>query len=235
MKYMGSKNRYAKDLLNIILKDRLPDQYYVEPFCGGCNIIDKVTGPRIANDSNPYVIAYLQRLSEDWLPPTELSLELYNDIKEHKDTKYSKEMVAFAGICCSYGAKWFGGYSRGKNGSGLPRNYARESYDNAVAQAPFLKGISFSCKNYYDMCIPIGSIVYCDPPYQGTTKYKDSIDYNYYWDWVRALSNSGFRVFCSEYNAPTDFECIWERTVFNSLTKDTGGKSGVEKLFVYRG
>ena len=57
MKYMGSKARFAKDLLPIILKDRKEQQYYVEPFVGGCNIIDKVNGKRIASDSNKYLIA----------------------------------------------------------------------------------------------------------------------------------------------------------------------------------
>ena len=44
MKYMGSKNKIAKDILSIILKYRTPEQYYVEPFVGGCNTIDKVNG-----------------------------------------------------------------------------------------------------------------------------------------------------------------------------------------------
>lgn len=35
MKYVGSKNRHAKEILPIILKDRKPDQWYVEPFVGG--------------------------------------------------------------------------------------------------------------------------------------------------------------------------------------------------------
>ena len=57
MKYMGSKWRIAKHILPIILEGRKDGQYYVEPFCGGCNIIDKVPGNRIANDGNPYLIA----------------------------------------------------------------------------------------------------------------------------------------------------------------------------------
>lgn len=48
MIYMGSKARFAKELLPIILKDRKEGQWYVEPFCGGCNMIDKVTGNRMA-------------------------------------------------------------------------------------------------------------------------------------------------------------------------------------------
>lgn len=35
MKYMGSKNRIAKEILPIILRDRKPNQWYVEPFVGG--------------------------------------------------------------------------------------------------------------------------------------------------------------------------------------------------------
>ena len=57
MKYMGSKNRIANEILPIILKDRTENQWYVEPFCGGCNLIDKVDGNRIANDKNKYIIA----------------------------------------------------------------------------------------------------------------------------------------------------------------------------------
>ena len=38
MKYMGSKNRIAKYILPIILKDRKEGQWYVEPFVGGANM-----------------------------------------------------------------------------------------------------------------------------------------------------------------------------------------------------
>jgi len=44
MKYMGSKNRIAKHLLPIMLAERKPDQWWVEPFVGGANMIDKVEG-----------------------------------------------------------------------------------------------------------------------------------------------------------------------------------------------
>jgi len=56
MKYMGSKARIAKYILPIILADRKEGQWYVEPFCGGCNTLDKVTGNRVGCDSNENVI-----------------------------------------------------------------------------------------------------------------------------------------------------------------------------------
>lgn len=44
MKYMGSKRRVAKYILPIMLAERKPDQWWVEPFVGGGNMIDKVEG-----------------------------------------------------------------------------------------------------------------------------------------------------------------------------------------------
>lgn len=62
MKYLGSKARIAKHILPIILKDRQPDQWYIEPFAGGCNTMHLVAGKRIGNDSHDYLIAMWQAL-----------------------------------------------------------------------------------------------------------------------------------------------------------------------------
>ena len=51
MKYQGSKNRIAKHILPIMLEHR-GDRPWVEPFVGGANMIDKVTGARIGYDLN---------------------------------------------------------------------------------------------------------------------------------------------------------------------------------------
>lgn len=150
---MGSKDRHAKELLPIILKDRLYGQCYVEPFVGGANMIDKVDGKRNRN---------------------------------------------------------------------------------AVKQSPLLQDVNLFWSSYLDLEIPQRSIIYCDPLYEGTTKYKSEFDHDTFWKWCRDMTGVGHSVFISEYNAPDDFECVWEKTVNNSLTKDTGGKQGVEKLFIYK-
>ena len=49
MKYMGSKARFSKEILPIILKDRTADQWSGEPIAGGMNAMLEVTGIRIAN------------------------------------------------------------------------------------------------------------------------------------------------------------------------------------------
>jgi len=54
-----------------------------------------------------------------------------------------------------------------------------------------------------------------------------------FWEWCREKSLEGHTVFISEYNAPDDFEAVWEKEIPSSLTRNTGAKHGVEKLFVY--
>lgn len=75
MKYMGSKNRHAKDLLPIILKDRRDDQWYVEPFVGGFNMIDKVPGLRLANDSHYYLIELFRAIQNGLVVMQEVLLK----------------------------------------------------------------------------------------------------------------------------------------------------------------
>ncbi len=233
MKYMGSKNRYAKEILPIILKDRKPDQWYVEPFVGGANIIDKVNGNRIGSDNNYYLISLLWALQDGWYPPKELSEEEYKKIK-NIPSYFDPALVGFVGIPCSYAAKWFGGYCRGFDSKGFPRNYIIEARNNCLKQAPELSGIHFKFLNYIYLDIPDQSIIYCDPPYKGTTKYSTDFDHAIFWDWVRGKSIEGHDVFVSEYEAPEDFEVLWEKKVYNSLDKNTGGKMGIEKLWGFK-
>lgn len=232
MKYVGSKNKIAKEILPIILKDRQPDQYYFEPFVGGANIIDKVNCKRIGCDTNYYLIEMYKALQTGWEPPDSISESYYKDIKQRKDISYLPALVGFVGIGCSYSGKWFGGYARGNQNNGTARNYCLESKKNLLNQRDALMGVEFHWLDYQNTnpIIPPNSIIYCDPLYEGTTKYKDGIDYPTFWKWVRNLSKSHI-VFVSEYNAPPDFECVWSKEVFNTLDKNTGAKKGVEKLF----
>ena len=73
MKYMGSKNRIAKYILPIMLKDRKENQYWVEPFVGGANMIDKVDGLRIGADFNAYNICLFKGIQDDFIPPDYIS------------------------------------------------------------------------------------------------------------------------------------------------------------------
>lgn len=91
----------------------------------------------------------------------------------------------------------------------------------------------FLHKPYLQLEIPENSFIYCDPPYANTAEYKavDSFNHVVFWQWCRDAVKNGHTLFISEYNAPEDFECVWQKEIVSSLGKDTGSKKGVEKLF----
>jgi DNA adenine methylase len=227
MVYPGSKNRHARDILPIVLKDRKPDQYYVEPFVGGCNIIDKVDGWRIGSDIDVNIITLFIGLQQGFVPPDTVTEAEYQAAK----TMQTSPLKSFIGFGCSYAGKWFGGYARGANNKGIERNYCAERKRNLMRQVPFIKDIEFVLSPYNALDIPPQSVVYCDPPYESTTKYKNELDHAAFWQWCKDMKHNGHVIFVSEYKAPSDFTCVWEKTVNSSLTQDTGAKKNVERLF----
>ena len=232
---MGSKAKFAKEILDIILKDRTEGQWYVEPFAGGMNTISRVTGNRIANDSHPYLMAmWKSLLNLDWKPDY-ISQEKYTEVRLNKD-KFPNDIVGWIGFVCTFSGGFFKGYA-GKTlkKTGKVYDYQQMQRNNIFKQIPNVKGIELRNMNYQDLDIPDNSIIYCDPPYQGTSSYSNSKDFDHdeFWAWCRYMSWKGHTVFISEYNAPPDFECIWSKDVKVSLsTFDIKDKT--EKLFRYK-
>lgn len=231
MKYMGSKNRIAKFILPIILEHRKPGQCYVETMVGGANLIDKVDGWRIGADFNKYLIALLSHCAKglSYMLPDAISEEGYNYIKDNKSS-FDNHIVAHCGFNATFGAKWFGGYARPRKTSGYDRDVICGK-NSLVKQGPLIKGVTFIHSSYADLEIPPNSIIYCDPPYAGTAEYKDGgFDHSAFWQWVRVKHSKGHKVYISEYNAPDDFTCVWERELAVGLASS---KKATEKLFIY--
>lgn len=232
MKYMGSKNRIAKHILPIMLKYRTPEMTWVEPFVGGANMIDKVEGKRIGADLNEYLIKALRLIRDD--PNTIPDLITEEDYQKAKNELEMDGLTGFIGFAMSFGGKWFGGYRRDVAGTkGCIENMktqTRRSKQNAIKQSKNLKGVDFVNSDYRSLDLPPNSLIYCDPPYEGTTRYKDDFNHADFWEWCREKSAEGHKVFVSEYNAPDDFECLWSKKVATTISKQEG-KKDVEKLF----
>ena len=237
MKYVGSKNRIAKYILPIMLKDRKENQYWVEPFVGGGNMIDKVEGSRIGSDISENTINALSFIinSSNTIP----DLISEDDYLNMSKIKSSDGYSSFVGYAMSYAGKLWGGYRRDKAGTKgniiNMLNQTTRSKNSAIKQAKLLKGVELKVCNYYELDIPDNSIIYCDPPYENTTRYSVKFDHIKFWEWCRLMAMSGHTLYISEYNAPNDFECIWSKEICSSLTKNTGSKKGIEKLFKYKG
>ena len=232
MVYQGSKNRIAKEIVPIITANLQTNQWYVEPFVGGCNLIDKVQHPyKIGSDNNKYLIELLKYVQNGGTLPEYVDKEEYLKVKADKEN-YPEWYVGFLGFVCSFRGIFFSSYVRNDvlKKSGKIEHYQKEQINNLMKQAPKLEGIDFICSDYDKLVIPEKSVIYCDPPYKDTTGYKDSFDSERFWNWVRELKEKGNTVFVSEYSAPEDFECIWSKEINSNL--GTKSKRAIEKLFV---
>lgn len=233
MKYMGSKNRIAKHLLPIMLAEceKHSIAKWVEPFVGGANMIDKVpdTFERIGYDLNDHVIHALIDIRDN--PnglPNAVSEEEYR-LFYGKPAEHLTSLVRFG---ASFGGKFENGFARGRSSNGEPRNYWAETKRNALKQSPKIQNVQFICDSYENLNFT-NALIYCDPPYQGTSGYKTgAFDHDKFFDWCRGQSKKNV-VFVSEYKAPEDFECVWQgevKTNFASQRK-TATHNAVEKLF----
>ena len=246
MKYLGSKSRIAKDIIPFIqrtINDNHIEDYY-EPFCGGCNIIDKIKCKnRYASDKNRYLIALFQYMQDDGVLLEEVPRELYNAARDNynaKATNIPDWYIGMIGFLASYNGRFFdGGYGapvweNTKNGKRY-RDYYKEAKNNLLSQMPNLQDVNFSIKDYTEWNfdnLPT-SVIYCDPPYANTKQYETSKDFNHdeFWNYVREWSMIHY-VFVSEENAPDDFIPVWQREVSRSI-KTTDKSKSTEKLFVY--
>lgn len=231
MKYMGSKNRIAKHILPIMLKEMEDKGYttWLEPFVGGGNMIDKVPDryKRIGADLNEHTIAAMLGI-RDFVNdlPEQVSEEYYQSVKGTS----AHPISSWIRYTCSFSGKFDNGYARDKTN----RNYAREQKNSALKQSLKIQSVEFLCCSYEDLSDVTNSLIYCDPPYQGTTGYKTgAFDHEKFFAWCRKMKSKGNSVFVSEYDAPVDFELVWQgevKTNFSS-TRSKATHNAVEKLF----
>lgn len=243
MVYMGSKSKYAKFIIPILQKaiDDNGIKNYIEPFCGGCNIIDKIICEnKYAFDRSDTLIALLQTAATDFTKiPVDGNREMWDKGKDYvkNGIRPADMSLAEIGAIEFLGSYCNGGFPRGYAKNTSTRNYYQEAYRNLQTQSPNLKDIQFKCQNYWELGDVKNCVIYCDPPYAGTKIYgyanQPKMDYNHFWNWVRALSKNNY-VFISEQTAPDDFKPVWEQEVKRTTNKTNDFKA-VEKLFVWKG
>jgi site-specific DNA-adenine methylase len=238
MKFVGSKNKISKYIAPILQKclDDNDAYGYFEPFLGGANMMDKIVHKnRWGSDIHEELIAMWQHLIKfgykDAKKFQSILEKTYHDVRENSE-EYPKWFIGFVGFHATFGSKYFGGYARGfKDDKITPRNISNEAIRNTLAQLPKLEGVHLECCCYTEVNSQLRDfVIYCDPPYANTTEYKhDKFDHEKFWDWVRIISEKN-HVFISEYNAPKDFEVIWQMETTTTLKVEKHEKR-VEKLF----
>lgn len=201
-------------------------------------MIDKIKcHHKYGSDAHEYLIALLRHIQNnvDDLPDT-ITEDEYNAVRINMGD-YPDWYVGLVGFCASYNGKWFGGYANDvKTKIGTVRNYTDEAIRNLKKQAPNLKGIEFSCRDFLDCSTNIKNfVIYCDPPYRDTTKYATSdFPYDKFYQWCKNMARNNV-VLISEYYMPNDeFECVWQGNLKCTLDKNSRTNK-TEKLFICRG
>jgi site-specific DNA-adenine methylase len=241
MRYIGSKKRLAKDIVeyinNIAMCENIHNLY--EPFCGGCAISFEVLNNFsfikniYCNDKNKYLIALFNHLKHNEIEYKHYTKEEYDDIRQNfynGTNKYSLWETAYVGFIWSYRAKWFASYvDKVTCKSGRIMNLSYDSHKTLMSDLKYIRKINYSNINYWELDIKSPSIIYCDAPYKDTMQYRGAeqkFNFDRYYNWLKEIAKTNL-VLVSEYSMPSGFKEIksWDITTIN-------GKLATEKLYV---
>ena len=220
MGYLGGKSRYCKEIAQVIRLKRRNHQPILEPFCGMAYVSQHLyPGPVTSSDICKPLILMHQAVQQGWEPPDSTSEEEYADLKIRWQEGEDSALIGFVGFGCSFSGKWFGGYARGNS-----RDYCSEAKRSLLKRHRLLTKVQFEHTNYKNL-EPEGCVIYCDPPYGGSTGYEfGEWDSRLFWGIMRKWSEKN-TVLISEYEAPSDFRIINEWSHFSAKGKTT------ERLF----
>lgn len=243
--YQGGKSLLGREIYAKIKQLEKKFGYekcsYSEPFCGMLGVgIHAVRDNRMVrfNDLNESIILMWKAFIDGWIPDEEpITREEYNVLI--KSTVHSKEK-GFYGVTCAYGGIMGGGY-RVKIGQ-------RDLYK--VARLQFIRMAREMEKYRWHQCIRYfrstdyreidpeehwDGVFYCDPPYAGNNfrnEWFSNFNHNGFWEWVREMARNDNLVIVSEYVAPDDFECVWERKI--KVTHSCKARDKIERLFLWK-
>jgi DNA adenine methylase len=229
MRYHGGKMTIAKELAEYIRNDSEYGMLF-SPFCGAC-AVERLLVEDFAicffNDINKDLIMFLQELNDNVFEfPITTTEEEYKKLK----TAESSALRCFYGHFLSFAGKWFGGYAQKYQRGDQVRDYNKEARESAIRlQTDFRKGDILFDNKSYDEYTPFKMTIYCDPPYKSTTGYGE-FEHDKFWNIMRKWSKHN-DVFISEYEAPDDFECVFEIPKRVTMSKTNNSEIRFERLF----
>jgi DNA adenine methylase len=237
--YGGGKAKLGKEITEVIQEIEENENWdgdFFEPFCGllgvGIHIIKNNKNRNrkvIACDANKDIIMMWKALQRGWIPPISCTKKKYNELKH--STKHSAER-GFIGVACAYSGIFFAGYRPTSNS----QNFFKNTRTGLLNMVPYLTTgkIKFLPATSYSNFNPKGLTIYCDPPYKNNNlggEYFSNFNNDKFWSIMKKWSKNNL-VIISEYTAPKDFECVWDKNVASVYSGKR--KKNTEKLFMYK-
>lgn len=227
MRYFGGKARIAKELCKFLQGELKEGQAFVDLFCGSCNVVSKIEADvRLANDLHKELIAMWKSTQDGTFQPVRVSEEEYKLMRlDTNNETYPAWFRGFIGFGCSFSGKWWGGFAKCNRGD----DYYMNALNSTNKKASKLQGVIFSQGSYKDVKgIPDASLIYCDIPYKGTTKYSvGEFNHEEFYAWAIDMKRKGHNVLVSEYghNVPEGWEVVYSI----ESKKDIRNKDGVQE------
>ena len=177
MRYLGSKRRYIKEIMPILMNHMDSSKTFVDAFGGGMNVVTNMPCKnKVALDINIYIYSLWEMLKMVKLKkqplyltiPREFTKEEYLDVKknylgEESEYNYPLSLIGYVGSALSFGGAWFNGfanYNPKKN-----EDHVREAYNGVRKQLDewiYPESTDFRCCSYdqYDYSNGV-NIIYC--------------------------------------------------------------------------
>jgi DNA adenine methylase len=235
--FSGGKQKIGKKLAQVIADKTKELKFdvkgYCEPFCGMLGVFQHIPDyfsdlEYKAGDINNSITKMWQSAQQDFIPPTIVTEDEYNKLKNGIDSAER----GYVGHQYGFGGKFFKGYAP-KYGKNIDSTSAS---NNVVRIGKKLKDVKFTYGDYTQFSDLDGYIIYCDPPYGNTEcHYLKKFNSEDFHNWCRMMSEKNL-VFVSEYNAPKDFTEIWSKSIkLSGVSKSEGkhiSKVRTERLFI---
>ena len=233
MAYIGGKSKKYQHITDILNHECFDNFDYLEPFIGYGHILRRISNKKsyTVSDNNDLLIELLNFIQNTDKKYPHISEKEYNKLK-NDNTEKNKIKKAFAAFCYSYNGKEFGGYTNIVGSRNYPKE-RKKYYDSLKKNETFMNS-NIYLKSYFKYK-PKNKLIYCDPPYEKTTGYSTSKDFDHelFWETMRKWSKNNY-VFISEYKAPKDFIELSSSKKYSTLSGKGSCNVRTEKLFVHK-
>lgn len=201
-----------------------PDSEYWEPFVGAAYVVAKIDPDRkrTASDLNPDLIQLYHAMQKGWRPPARVEeIEWKAAKEEYKEGGVRSPWHTFVGYGASFSGYFFSTFAKDNQGT----NYGAAAANSLTKRwtEGRLDEVEFLQADYRKAPIPDGSVVYCDPPYEGTAKQRawdERLDQKEFWDWARWMKEDrGCIIYVGTYDIPKGWKPVLDiskRVNFNS-------------------
>jgi DNA adenine methylase len=227
MTYQGSKEKIAMPIVEILCNLRKPDQLYWEPFLGSASTFVRMHGPKLGTDAmTDLILLWNQVIRDEFIEPSFVTKETYT---QYMKDKTPSALRAYIGFFWSFSGMFNKGYS--------PEYFqGSRSFYSMQQRAKKLAGkdtILMAC-DYREPDIS-NALIYCDPPYAGTTPYKGAPNFDTpaFIQWCQNQTLKNNTVVVSEYFLPNPpFQLIESFEFRTSLATNKRDQSKPENLYI---